>query len=387
MMTKRTVVNENLKNLLTEIYLRTQNPVLTNELWKGKKTESIFTDFGVGKNYSLEAFRSIGALKITHSWSSKKNEVAWDSDNVIDSDGFRDEKLLNHLANKLYEKRNRNKKKEVLAEVNEEIIDVINIDDIVEKYHPEYLKYHPESKTIPKLEKMIKVLKHNAGNRYCDKDIIFNLPETNENDEIVSVNHKAGDRYTIKRLVYLQLLKRNPENKREYQFIAKFDDLNEFAKRLGFASNFLSNRELFDEQRNVRLQKEEDIIKENVTKEYVEENISETHVTDDVIAKIYNEIIEIHAENKVVIDRDEKVMSKLKELLQNRNEEENETLKAVKLLHKEVSLRNVQLEKIIDDLQKESRKNNVLIKEMVEKLLEIGFRFDKKNNSISNSQQ
>lgn len=237
--------HENLEKLLIEVYNRSKKPVITTELWKGTTKKSLFTEFKVAKNYGLNSFLKTGVLRIVKDLTAQKKLVIWDT-------RYPD---LN-LAIELHKNKNTSKKlstPEVVTIEKQVETNFINIDEIIEKFFPEYLKYIPEKGTISRLEKMIKVLKHNGQNRYCDKEQIFSLSHTDETGEIVTDNYRGAQQYSNKRLVDLQILERNPKNKNEYRFIAEFDDLQEFIKRLAFTFNYLSNRKVHEDQRNARL--------------------------------------------------------------------------------------------------------------------------------------
>lgn len=239
-----------LEKLLVEVYNRTQQPTLSTELWKGTITESLYTDFGVGKNYRLESFLNAGALRVVKEFSQYKKTVIWNA-------GYPDAEL----ALRVHENKNVTNKREpkiVTTEPTtiekEDSTSFIDIDKIIDKFNPEYLNYTPEKNTIPKVTKMIRVLKHNAQDRYCNKEQIFCLSYPDESGEIVTTNHRAAHQYSFRRLVDLRILERNPKNNSEYRFIAEFDDIDDFSRRVAFASNYLTNRQLLEDLRNARLQ-------------------------------------------------------------------------------------------------------------------------------------
>jgi len=333
---------EKLKNLLIEVYERSQQPVLTTELWKGSTVNGIYGDFGLGKNYTLDSFLKGGALRIVEVFSPQKKTVVWDA-------GYPDMDLAQRVQDNKIETKKRKtvttltETETEQVEVEEAVTSLIDINEIVEKFHPEYLDYRPTNGTVPNVEKMLKVLKYNAKDRYCHKDQLFCLAHPNEEGEIITVDYRAAHKYSLKRLVDLQIIERNPENNSEYRFVAQFDDMQEFARQLAFTTNYLTNRTLLEETRNARLNPTPAI-------EKVEEEMTQT---EEAVAETIrsNRSQDSNIEKDLEIQR----LTKLYSLIRTENKK----------------------------MFQENQENMRLLREATEKLTQVALKLDK-NNGISN---
>ena len=75
----RKSAQKRLLNLLLELYGRSQQPILTKDLFKGINHISINQDYGVGKDYPLETFLEAEILAVHKEWSKGKKEVIWNT--------------------------------------------------------------------------------------------------------------------------------------------------------------------------------------------------------------------------------------------------------------------------------------------------------------------
>lgn len=259
-----------LLRVFVELYNRSQQPILTRDLFKNiHKVKAKDEEKGSGKNYPLETYLSTGVLRVDKVWSKGKLEVVWNT-------GYPDLDMVEMLW--LYRKnggktikavepevivevlRHENQEaeptKDLVADVKEEVNSgILSIDEICKTFDVEFENYRPNTKTIPKVIKMLNVMEFKAGERWCHKDSLFCLDGENKEGKFITINHRATSQFLRKRLVAFDVLKRNPDNNSEYLYVAEYDDIETYARRLAFAINYLSDKGALEQKKAERVAK------------------------------------------------------------------------------------------------------------------------------------
>jgi len=362
----RKSAQKRLLNLLIELYGRSQQPILTKNLFKGINHVSVNTDFGVGKDYPLEVLLNTEVLAVHKEWSKGKKEVIWntsypDNDMVL--------RLWKCRKNEVKPKPTKDLVVEDQKPI-EVVTEFTGIDELVERFDVEYKKFSPYGTTIPNVKLMLKVLEHNARDRYCHKDRLVTTTDRSE-EGIVDINHRPGRQYSNKRLCEFGVLERNPKNKCEYKIIAQYEDLDEFARKVAFVINHSLNPSYYEGLREDRLLSEEqrfiESIQEDIDRDepVVQEEVWETVVTQNGLQEVINDLKaelrvirednqKIRAGNKNILVAQEEVLTELRKTVESNVEIGTDLSQKLIFVH-EATLRLADVLKTVNNLISEKQ--------------------------------
>jgi len=255
---------KNLLKVFVELYNRSQQPILTSDLFRGVEYTSIYEDMKAGKDYPQKNYYDTGILKVHKQWSVGKKEVVWntrypDLDMVEMLWRYRKnggktvktDKVVTPIVEVL-----RHEEVPTPIEKTSEIVEtptILSIDDICKRFDVEFENYHPNIKTIPNVINMLNVMEYKAGKRWCHKDSLFCTTGKNDEGKLIDINNRAGTQFLRKRLVIFNVIIKNPDNNNEYLYVAEYDDIDVYARKLAFAINYFIHKNDWEEKRITRL--------------------------------------------------------------------------------------------------------------------------------------
>ena len=380
---------ERIELLLIDIYCCTDEPIETPKLWRGRKYERLHTDWDVGKNYPLESFLRAGVLRVVESLGKVKKVVVWDT-------RYPDLKMAELVyANKQEPKSKKKEAVEVVAEVEptqvetREEKDLIDIKWILNRFDVEHAEYNPIGDTINRIKSMIWALEHNAKEGWCHKSKLFTLLVV-KNGEKVLEDTLVGDYYTRKRCVELGLLERNEKKKSQYRCIAEYDDIDVYARTIGFVMNYLGNKKRMEEKRAERIAEAvvetpvvvEEVIEEVVTVAPTQEAETPVTIEDGTHTQYVGVLTELYEKNLAEAKR-------ANELHQQTNELNKKTVAFAYRANELHQQTNELLERVVvlgEKSQSENLENMSTIIEATVKLTETALSL-RKNNFISSNDE
>jgi len=363
---------ERLLKVFVELYNRSQQPILTSDLFKNVfKLEG--EKKGSGKDYPQSTFYDTGILRIHKEWSKGKKEVVWntrypDLDMVENLWSYRKNEYASGRPPKVVEST------KTIVEVELEPTPIkstefLSYEELAEKYDVEYKNFAPNKGTVPGVRKMLRVMEHNASGKYCHKDKLCLFPQEDEDGKIIDVDYGLGRQFSNKRLVELGVLKKNPENKSEFMFVAQYDDIDDLARKVAFSINHLMCPSHYEGLREERLAKEEKFveeIQEEIVVELQEEQLQgEFQNTDGLqqeVKELRAELREARDENRKIKVANEEILATQEELaIELRRITEINNGVSTDLSQKLVFLHDVTV--IVADVLKTIKTNNIIEKQ------------------------
>jgi len=323
------VTIQNLLRLLIDLYENTQSPILTKDALRSRKgNRSIFNDYTVGSSYKIEVFIELGIFKVLKRESERNILVVW---------GTRYPDLA--LATELFEKRTRPnstkyRAKKVVQEKQELSYPERNsgidrLDDFTEENLDAFIKYSPNGTTIPKLTQALLAFRKNTKNGFCHRDKMYFDEILNEHGNFETVDCSPDNNYNPTRLTSWNIAEINPENGKEYRFIAEPKDFNVFVRQLAFYVHNYRNGNIGRKETPVVQETQEEVLHLDVD---VPENDATTRLLQavdrlteqvSVITDEYHKTKELYqrisAENRKAHEENQKNLVQIAELTQKLN--------------------------------------------------------------------